>query len=514
MGGRRQSEAFLVAVLIVGSATLLVTAALTMIGSKVPIEITSGPSMARLEQEGRVNAPKSASPVGLDVDLPLSERFARAAERVQPAVVNVSTERVLGPAEQELEMMERFFEQFFGQMVPGQSRRSLGSGVIVDETGLIVTNYHVIQQASEIKVQLASTATADYEAELVGVDPLTDLAVIRIEDTKDLPAVEMGDSDELRIGDWVLAIGNPFGVGQTVTAGIVSATSREIGQGPYDDFIQTDAAINPGNSGGPLVNLEGEVIGINSNIVSGTGGNIGIGFAIPSNLTRRIYDDLIEHGGVTRGWLGISMQELTPALAEGFGLPKPRGVLVAQVVGEDSPAGEAGLEAGDVIVRFAGETIDSLRELGAVVADTAPGESVSVELYRDGKLERTNVTLSERDVAGATPRAIPGSDEGGGHGRLGVRAQTLTPRGSAQMGLSHRPGVVVENVVPNGPAAKAGLQRGDIIREADRQIVESVEELADILSAAGEEAKLLLLVERIQGGESRQTWVVVEVSTP
>jgi serine protease Do len=425
----------------------------------------------------------------------LSRVFAEVSRRVRGAVVNISTERVLTPEQTPL---NEFFERFFGGPLPEQHRRSVGSGVIVSEDGHILTNHHVVDGAEEIEVQLVDQATS-LKARLLGSDPPTDLAVLEVPSDAPLPVAPLGDSDRLEVGEWVLAIGNPFGVGQTVTAGIISATGRVIGQGPYDDFVQTDAAINPGNSGGPLVNMAGEVIGINSNIVSRNGGNMGIGFAIPSSMASNIYDQIVRTGGVTRGWLGVTIQNLTPELARSFGIEGRNGALVSQIRGEDSPAKKAGLEAGDVIVAFNGKPVDSSRDLTRQVADAAPGETVDVVYFRDGERKTTEVTLGKRETTRETATEAPGAR---GHSRLGIRGRDLTPQLAAQIGTQSTSGVVVAGVEPGSPAADAGLQRGDIIHEANRQDVRSMSDLQGVIKEVKKGGSLLLRIERVQGGTS------------
>jgi serine protease Do len=308
----------------------------------------------------------------------------------------------------------------------------------------------------------------------------------------------------------VLAIGNPFGVGQTVTAGIVSATERAIGQGPYESFIQTDAAINPGNSGGPLVSMAGDVIGINSAIFSRTGGSMGVGFAIPSNMAKDVYRQIREHGSVTRGWLGVSIQNLTPELAEDFGVPGRQGALVAQVLGKDSPAGKAGLAAGDVIVKFGGEPVESSRDLSAQVASVRPGEKAAVEYYRDGQRRTAEVAVERRGGAAAAAR------EGGealdqGRGRLGIDAQDLEPGLARQLGTSSASGVVVSAVRPGSPADDAGLRRGDIVHEANRSEVANASELQAEIGKVAKGGRLLLRIERVRGSASSFLYVPVEL---
>jgi serine protease Do len=429
---------------------------------------------------------------------------------VKPAVVNIFTETVVGDGQFEHPRlggpMDDFFERFFGGPQSGQPRRSLGSGVIVDTGGFILTNNHVVEQADEIEVQLSADERR-FPAKVIGTDPETDLAVIQIDTDEELPSVPLGDSDKMVVGEWVLAVGNPFGFGHTVTAGIVSAKGRTL-QGPYQDFIQTDAAINPGNSGGPLVNMRGEVVGINSNIISASGGSMGIGFAIPSNLTRKIYDQLVEHGSVTRGWLGVSIQNLTPELARGFKLEGQKGAVVNEVLGDDSPAAKGGLEAGDVIVTLNGEKVESSNRLVQMVADVRPGESVEVTFYRDGELRTARIEAGTRASALAAQQQGGQQSEGG---RLGVSAQDLTPQLASQLGTSTRSGVVLVGVDPGGPAADAGLRRGDIILEANRKKVGDLDDLERAIGEVPSGGALLLRVERVRGGQSSYLWVPVEL---
>jgi serine protease Do len=384
----------------------------------------------------------------------------------------------------------------------------LGSGFIVDPSGYIITNNHVVERADEIEVALSNEAV--FQATVVGTDPETDMAVIKIESEDPLPSVSLGDSEKIAVGEWVLAMGNPFGFGHTITAGIISAKGRIIGQGNYDNFIQTDAAINPGNSGGPLVNMNGEVVGISSNIVSSSGGSMGIGFAIPSNMARNVYNQIVDHGSVTRGWMGVSIQNLTPQLAKGFGLEGKRGAVVGQILGDDSPAGNAGIKAGDVIVEINGTPIESSNHLVFVVADIPPDETVEVKYYRDGKLETTRVKLGQRPDNTAARAGRP--DEESERGRLGVTAQDLTDQLAAQMGAESSSGVILVTVDPNGPAAEAGLRRGDIIISANRQPVRGVDDLERIMRGVPEGGDILLRIERVaRGGTSSYLWIPVEL---
>jgi serine protease Do len=443
-----------------------------------------------------------------DVDA-LSRTFASVAEKLKPAVVNVFTEqngqavhpRTGGP-------FDDFFDRFFRDQ-PEQRRRSLGSGVIIDPRGYLVTNNHVVENADEIEVQFSDERR--FEAEVVGTDPPTDLAVLRIKGSEGetFSHVDFGDSDVLMVGEWVLAMGNPFGFGHTVTAGIVSAKGRVIGQGTYDDFIQTDAAINPGNSGGPLVNMKGEIIGINSNIISNSGGSMGIGFAIPSNLTHKVYQQLVAEGSVTRGWLGVQIQNLSPDLARGFGLEGKKGALISDTLGDDSPAAQAGLKAGDVIVEFNGFPVDSNSQLVRLVADVKPGETVSLKYYRDGKVSTARVTVAKRTIDEDTN--APSPDLEAEKGRLGISGQSLTPEIATEMGATSKTGVVLVAIDPNGTAEHAGLTRGDIIVEANRQPVRTVDDLQRIIADVPKGGDLLLRIERVAGGRSSFNWIPVKL---
>ena len=432
------------------------------------------------------------------------DSFADQVERLSPAVVNISTTTIVNDAP--AMDMPQFppgspFEDFFRNFGDkNQQRRasSLGSGFIIDDAGIVVTNFHVIENAEEITVTLADETA--FTAEVLGQDQKTDIAVLKIDpgDT-DLTAVPFGDSDSLRVGDWVLAIGNPFGLGGTVTAGIVSARGRDIGNGPYDDFIQTDASINRGNSGGPLFNTDGEVIGINTAIFSQSGGSVGIGFAISSNLAKRVTTQLAEFGTTRRGWLGVFIQEVTPDIADSLGLDSAGGALVSSV-NEKSPADDAGLEPGDVITSFDGKMIDKMRDLPRIVAETDIGATVDVELMRGGKMMTVQVTIGELEKAELV--GLVGEEEAKGDvesfDKLGFSVDNLTPELAAELGLdSEAKGVVVTEVVEGGPASAKGLEVGNIVKRFGQRRVESAADLAksvaDTLDAG--RAGVLLLVE-------------------
>jgi serine protease Do len=420
-----------------------------------------------------------------------SGSFAQVAESVGPAVININTvtRGAIGRTPIEEYFGEEFFRRFFGDVPERQyPQRSLGSGVIVDRSGVALTNAHVVERATDIEV-----VTADgkkHKAKLVGIDRKTDLAVLRLQGSGPFPAATLGDSDKVKVGDWVLAIGSPFGLQQTVTAGIISAKSRVIGQGPYDDFLQTDAAINPGNSGGPLVNMSGEVIGINSAILSRTGGNVGIGFAIPVNLAKRIYPELVAKGKVTRGWVGVSIQPLTPELAKSFGLKEPKGVLISDVV-EGSPADKAGLAAGDIIVEFDRKKVESPQELQRVVAQTEPGRATPVKVWRDKADKTLEIKIGE------TPDetlALRSSNRG--KSLLGLEVRPVTPEIARQLNLRGAEGVVVIRVDDESPAAEAGLQRGDVIRELNQQRVRSTQDYDRATKDLKEGDRVTVLLQR------------------
>jgi len=403
------------------------------------------------------------------------------------------------------------FEEFFKNFGDNNRQRktqSLGSGFIIDADGIVVTNYHVIENAEEVRVVLADETS--FTAEVLGQDQKTDIAVLKINpgDTK-LTEVSFGDSDKLRVGDWVLAIGNPFGLGGTVTAGIVSARGRDIGNGPYDDFIQTDASINRGNSGGPLFNTDGDVIGINTAIYSQSGGSVGIGFAISSNLAERVADQLIEFGQTRRGWLGVYIQEVTSDIAESLGLDKDIGALISSV-NEDGPAARGGIQPGDVIINFDGKSIEKMRDLPRIVAETDIGAKVKVEFFRQGKRQTVTVTLGElekAELAGVIDNDLNQSDDFS-FGSLGFTVTNLTSVLAEELGLGRdKRGVVVREVVPGSPAAEKGLSVGDILRRYGQRPIDDAASLADDVKQAEQAGRsgILLLIER----EGRERFIQI-----
>ncbi|MBS3810216.1 MAG: Do family serine endopeptidase, partial [Desulfobacterales bacterium] len=380
----------------------------------------------------------------------------------------------------------------FGQQNPGREfkRKSLGSGFVLNKQGHIVTNNHVIENADEIQVKLKDGK--EYDAEIIGTDPSTDLALIKIKPDGDLPTLSLGDSENINIGEWVVAIGNPFGLDHTVTAGIISAKGRVIGTGPYDDFIQTDASINPGNSGGPLINMEGDVIGINTAIVAS---GEGIGFAIPSNLAKDIISQLKETGEVTRGWLGVGIQQLNDELKEYYNVDK--GVLITKVF-EGDPAAEAGLRANDIIVAVNGQPVDSPRELSRMIAEIQPGEKARIKFVRGGKTDTVSVTLAKRKEDKLAGREkTPGETE---KAALGMDVVNIEPEIAKQYNLENTKGVIVNNIEAGSKAAEAGFRRGDIIREINHEPVSSVKDFRETIAAAEKGDTLSFYVMRIKQG--------------
>lgn len=426
--------------------------------------------------------------------------FVLIAKNTMPAVVNISTTQksLRRPRRRQRPMpgpfggedpFEEFFRRFFGDRPPQRQRRSLGSGFIISEDGYIVTNEHVVDGADKITVRLSDED--ELEAEVIGTDDKTDIALIKIEPSQPLQSVPLGSSSSLQVGDWVMAIGNPFGLEQTVTAGIVSAKGRVIGAGPYDDFIQTDASINPGNSGGPLLNLKGEVVGINSAIFSQGGGNIGIGFAIPIDMARAIIQQLQDTGKVTRGWLGVAIQTVTSELAESFDLDEPIGALVAEVT-SDGPAQKAGVERGDIITHFKGEKVLRSHDLPAMVARTPVGEEVQITVLRGGKQHTITVTLGE-----LTDRIAQADGRRQSQAGWGMTVAGISDEHVQRYRLpDNQQGIVVTEVEPGGPAELAGIRPGDVIEEVNRQTVRSVNDFTSALKKAEQSETLLLLVRR------------------
>ena len=422
--------------------------------------------------------------------------FVVLAKQLKPAVVNIGTAKTIKPQRRQQrpfgnqfghDPFQDFFDHFYDEQ-PHQAykQRSLGSGFIISKEGYILTNNHVINGADEIKVKLADGR--EFKAEIKGSDEKLDLALIKIIAKEDLPFVPLGDSDSIEVGEWVMAIGNPFGLSETVTVGIGSAKGRVIGSGPYDDFIQTDASINPGNSGGPLFNARGEVIGINTAIVAG---GQGIGFAIPVNMAKAIVPQLRDKGKVTRGWLGVAVQPVTADLAQSFGLADEKGALVSEVV-SGSPADKAGLKAGDIILEFDGRQIHEMNELPRIVAATLVGRKVPVRIMRDGKQSLVTVEVDRlKDGEGGEQGAVPDS--------LGLTVRELNKELAARLKVKELQGVVVTELKADGLAQEAGIAQGDIIREIDGRKITTLVEYEAAISAHKKGTVIRFLLRR---GES------------
>lgn len=423
----------------------------------------------------------------------LSSAFRDVAKNVSASVVYISTEQTVKGRQMPGNDLfdDEFFRRFFG--IPEDDReykrQGLGSGFVVRQDGYIITNNHVIENAD--KIQVTFPDKREFDAELVGTDPKSDVAVIKIEGDG-FPVATLGTSAGIEVGDWAIAIGTPYGLSQTVTAGIISAKGRAgVGIVPYEDFIQTDAAINPGNSGGPLVNINGEVIGINTAIFSRSGGYQGIGFAIPIDMAKNIMESLIEKGRVVRGWLGVVIQDVSQDIAKGFGLEEARGALVGDVM-KDGPAERGGIERGDIIIEFDGTAIDDINMLRNVVAQTAVDKKVDVVVIRGGKEKTLKVRVGEQDadrVAGVETTTKSSQ-------KSGLTVQELTPEIAKQLEFEDEQGVVVSDVESGSPAAEAGLRRGDLIKEVNREQVTSLDEYKKAMDAVGEDENFLLLIKR------------------
>jgi len=441
-------------------------------------------------------SPDSADPTGTPGGTLPS--FVSLVEAVSPAVVHVKVVSIVKTSGPEESSPFPFGEdgpfpsfRLPQRQQPPSRQLGAGSGFIIRKDGVVLTNNHVVEQAKEITVALSDSR--EFPAKVLGRDPKTDLAVLKIDAKMDLPVAQLGDSDALKVGEWVVAIGNPFGLDNTVTAGIVSAKGRAIGNGPYDQFIQTDAPINPGNSGGPLFNQRGEVIGINTAIFSQSGGNIGIGFAIPIDVAKQLVPQLETEGHVTRGWLGVSIQKLTPELADSLGINEAQGALVAGVT-PGSPAAKAGVKTGDVITTYDDKKVGE-HGLPSLVAATPVGATVPLQVLRDGGVKTLSVTvakLADEEVRDA---------EAPGKGKWGLALRELTPEERAERGLEDGQGVLVTAIEPGSPAEEAGLHAGDVVLQANRKPVGSVEALRQEVGKVEEGKHLLLLVRPADGGD-------------
>lgn len=483
-----------------GFAALALAAALLGSPSTIAAQTTPEQNQARVMQKVPAAASENRS-----ASLAVRSSYADIVDKVTPAVVTVRSEvRTKAPAPPS-PLDNEMLRQFFGGQIPQmqqkpQVERGLGSGVIVESNGVILTNNHVVNGATIVKVDLPDRRT--YDAKVVGTDEASDLAVLKIEATN-LPTLPLGDSDRVRVGDVVLAIGNPLGLRQTVTSGIISAKGRQtgLGAGSFEDFLQTDAPINQGNSGGALVNLDGELVGINSQILSPSGGSIGLGFSIPSNMAKSVMSQLIATGKVRRGMLGVGIQDVTSDLAGSFGLKDVRGVIVNSVT-PDSPAAKAGIKQGDVIVSFNGFSLRDGNELRNHVAQTAPNSEATVGVVRGGGEQNFKVTLGEfqpKTIASASgknsPNAEPAQD------KIGLTLQPLTPQIARQLNLENvSAGVVVTDVREGSPADDAGIQQGDVILQINRQDVKTIEQIKTATNAKTKGSSVLLLINR--GGQN------------
>jgi serine protease Do len=418
---------------------------------------------------------------------PVPPDFVKLAKTLKPTVVNISTSKTLASQKRlhpAIDPFQEYFDKFFE--APRQhpfKQKNLGSGFIISEDGYIITNNHVVDGADEIKVKLSDGR--EFKGNIKGRDDKFDLALVKIDAKGSLPVAPLGDSDKMEVGEWVMAIGNPFGLNQTVTAGIVSAQGRVIGSGPYDDYIQTDASINPGNSGGPLFNAKGEVIGINTAILAG---GQGIGFAIPVNMAKSIIDQLKQNGKVTRGWLGVSVQSVTADLAKSFGLESEKGALVAEVITE-SPAEKSKIKGGDIILEYDGYQIHEMSELPRLVAATPVGKKVKVLLLRDGKQQSVPVTIEE--MKGGDDQDVALASD-----RLGVKVAELSAELIKQLHLKGEQGVVVAEVQQDSLADRAGIAEGDIIREINGARIANVGDYNRALGAVKKGGYLKLLLRR------------------
>lgn len=426
-----------------------------------------------------------------------SKAFSEIASAISPSVVNISTTKVM-KREAHPFLDDPFFDFFTPfrdfRMPKKWKEQSLGSGVVVSSDGYIITNNHVVEQADEIRVTLFDKRS--FKAKVIGSDSKTDVAIVKI-GADNLPAIQWGDSDKLQVGEFVLAVGNPYGLSHTVTMGIISAVGRaNVGIADYEDFIQTDAAINPGNSGGPLVNTKGELIGINTAIFSRSGGYQGIGFAVPSNMAKLVMDQLVEKGKVTRGWLGVTIQELTPELSQKFGLKNSKGALVGDVA-KGSPAEKAGIKRGDIILEFNGKTVKDVGNLRNLVAQSKAGSEVSITLLRGDKEFNLKITIAElpREISESSPDTIP--DDSTVEGLTGLTVIELTREIARQLGLNKdEKGVVVVRVEVGSPAEEVGIRKGDVIQELDRKKIDGLNEYNKIISNIRQGDTVLLFINR------------------
>lgn len=447
------------------------------------------------------------------ISAPLKDNgFVEVVKKAKPSVVHIKVEKsVESRSDPQLDELfnNPFFERFFGpqfRQSPNPQRRykqqGLGSGFIISKDGYILTNNHVVEDADDITVSLSDGR--EFKAELIGADPQSDVALIRIQDSGNLPTLPLGNSGDLQVGEWVIAIGNPFGLDQTVTVGVVSATGRsKVGINEYENFIQTDAAINPGNSGGPLLNINGEVVGINSALFSRTGGYMGIGFAIPIDMVKNIQAQLKASGKVVRGWLGVVIQDVNENLAKSFGLEKAGGILVSEVQ-KDSPAEKAGLKRGDVILKLNDKKLSDTADLRNKVALLNPGSTANLDIVRDGREQQIEVNIGERPSS--QMMASSAQQNKSTLDKFGLAFQNLTPELAERLGYQGEQGVVISQVEPGSPAASAGLRPGQLIEEVNRKLISNVTELNNAIADSEDPNRVLL---RVRSGEISQYVVLI-----
>jgi serine protease Do len=446
--------------------------------------------------------PASAVETNDNTILSYPESFNQLAENSSPAVVNIRTIKTIkgggrvfrqfkkGPFGED-DPFHDFFDRFFGDERPHDfKQRSLGSGFIIDKDGYIVTNNHVVENADKIEVILKDEK--EFDAEIVGRDANTDLALIKIKPDRDLPVLLFGDSDALKVGQWVVAIGSPFGLEHTVTAGIVSAKGRVIGSGPYDDFIQTDASINPGNSGGPLINMQGKVVGINTAIIAG---GSGIGFAIPINLAKNIVDQLKTSGEVIRGWLGVGIQDISKQVAEYYGIKSEKGVLVTEVFPDD-PADKAGIEPQDIILSINGIEVGTSREITSMIADLGVGETAKIKVLRNGETRTFKVKIAKREDTRISARSTRKEQQT----ELGISVENVTPEIARRFNLKDAKGVIVSAVEPDSKAEEAGVRRLDIIKEINHKSIATVSDLNKVISEIKKDEPIRMFIWRTNRG--------------
>jgi len=434
--------------------------------------------------------------------LSFPESFNKLAENSSPAVVNIRTIKTIKGGGRVFRQFKKgpfgkndpfndFFDRFFGDERPHDfKQRSLGSGFIINKDGYIVTNNHVVENADKIEVILKDEK--EFDAEIVGRDVNTDLALIKIKPDRDLPVLLFGDSDALKVGQWVVAIGSPFGLEHTVTAGIVSAKGRVIGSGPYDDFIQTDASINPGNSGGPLINMQGKVVGINTAIIAG---GSGIGFAIPINLAKNIVDQLKSSGEVIRGWLGVGIQDISKQVAEYYGIKSEKGVLVTEVFPDD-PADKAGIEPQDIILSINGIEVGTSREITSMIADLGVGETVKIKALRNGKTRTFSVKIAKREETRISARSTRKEKQT----ELGISVENVTPEIARRFNLKNAKGVIVSAVEPDSKANEAGVRKLDIIKEINHKSIATVSDLNKVISEIKKDEPIRMFIWRTNRG--------------